>query len=349
MDIIQILNIDLPIKAYNITSNINKFKTTLRKQAIKYLQNNGNYFANGVVYPDTLEIIEWQSGIKQGSILGDEMVFKTTIRACFRMYPIGSIQQGRIVGINNTHVTINNEYVYSINIPLVKSFTNIELINEQQQEEDNTDPNIRKIEQLLTNNNPTYPYLSANIQPSDLKIGQTVEFIVLDLSSKFNPYNIIVLGFLNRIIDTYSIIYSVNCDNKVLQIPEYNKSSVNEFNIITMLPKYYINQDIKYIITNDDINDNLLQLTKTDEPVDKYYMCYYYKNPSLDINITDNIKSNSVLLLEFDLDDTVTQPFSDIYYKSICKNFANVYIYYNWYNSTESNKYTMWVVCTYKY
>lgn len=344
MDTIQILKIDLPIKAYKIVSNIEKFKGTLRNQAIKYLQRNSNYYANGVVYPETLEIIEWESGIKQGSILGDEMVFKTTIRACFRMYPIGSIQQGRIVGMNNTHITINNENVYSINIPLVKSNKSIDLIDEQSE---NVDDNILKVEELLKNNNSVYPYLASNINPTDLKIGQTVEFIVLDLSSKYNPYNIIVLGFLNRIINDYSIIYSVNCDNNALTVPEYIKSTTNNFNIMNMLPEYYNNQDIKYVITNDQLNNKLLQLTKTNKPVDQYYMCYYYKNPSLDTDLIDIVRSNSIMIIEFNLDNTITQPFTESYYKHICKTFASVNIYYDWYDE-EDGKYTMWIVCTYK-
>lgn len=344
MDTIQILKIDLPIKAYKIVSNIEKFKSTLRNQAIKYLQRNSNYYANGVVYPETLEIIEWESGIKQGSILGDEMVFKTTIRACFRMYPIGSIHQGRIVGMNNTHITINNENVYSINIPLVKSNKNIDLIDEQSE---NVDDNILKVEELLKNNNSVYPYLASNINPTDLSIGQTVEFIVLDLSSKYNPYNIIVLGFLNRIINDYSIIYSVNCDNNALTVPKYIKSTTNTFNIMNMLPEYYNNQDIKYVITNDQLNNKLLQLTKTNEPVDQYYMCYYYKNPSLDTDLIDIVRSNSIMIIEFNLDNSITQPFTESYYKHICKTFASVNIYYDWYDE-EDGKYTMWIVCTYK-
>lgn len=357
MDTVQILKIDIPVKAHLITSNIEKFKKILRKYISSYLQKNGNYYANGVVYPNTIEIIEWQSGIKQGSILGDEMIFTTRFKACFRMYPIGSIHQGRIVGINQSYITVNNEYIYNVNIPLVKSSVNIDLIEELTGEntEEEKSEKLIAIESKLKNNNSTYPYLASDITPNNLKIGQTVEFIVLDLSSKYNPYNIIVLGFLSRIIDNYTKVYSINCSQHALQINEVklfanqmmkeNKSFFNELNYDLMLPTYYKTQDKHYIISTNNV-DIPVEFTQVNDPVDNYYMCYYMKNPEFNNNIINNMNEKSVLLIELELTDDVTVPFTESIYNYICKHFANITLFYDW-SQKNNNKYTMWIVGSY--
>lgn len=66
MDTIQILNIDIPVKAYKIKKTDNELKSILKKEAINYLKNCCNYFANGVLYPRTLEVLDYKPGIKAG-------------------------------------------------------------------------------------------------------------------------------------------------------------------------------------------------------------------------------------------------------------------------------------------
>lgn len=357
MDTVQVITIDIPVKAYLITSKYDKMKETLRKYAIKYLKHSSNYFANGIIYPASVNVLYWKTGIKRGSILGDEMIFTTTIQACFRMYPIGSIQTGYIVGINASHVQINNEYIYDIHIPLVKTSNKVEMSVQSSQpsvvqqhieddEKDNEDMSMIKIEESLQNNNENYPYLNKDLNLSDLAVGQTVEFIVLDLSSKYNPGKIVVIGFLTRIIDSYTKIYSTNCDQYILNYPisMNNVNSTYKLSINDILPTYYTQQYTRYMISNDDIPfDNV---TKVDVPVNNSYMCYYIKNPDLNTNIMQNLNEQNVLILELQLNNDVTNPFTPEQYKNLCSHFVNITAYYDW-SSSMNGMYTLWLVCSY--
>lgn len=343
MDTIQALTLDIPVKAYQITPDNEKMRNTLRKQAINFLKHNGNYFANGIVYPNTVEIVDWHSGIKRGSILSDVMVFTTTIRACFRMYPIGSVHTGIIKSISTTSVQINNEYIYDIEIPIVKTQTPVDIQSTVAEEViENNDWSSEKIEETLKNNNPVFPYLAAGINPSDLAVGQTVEFIVLELSSKENHANVIVLSFLTRIVDSYTKIYSVNCGNQVLQHPEVKTASNHELTLDDILPAYYKSQD-KYYAIGDDVGGSF---TKVDQPVDSYYVCYYKHNPEFTAGLFDNVADKSVVIIEMNLSKDVVSPLTEQQYNQICKHFANVTMYYNWPTSQE-NTYTLWIICTY--
>lgn len=342
MDTIQALTLDIPVKAYQITPDNEKMRNTLRKEAIKFLKHNGNYFANGIVYPNTVEVVDWHSGIKRGSILSDVMVFTSTIRACFRMYPIGSVHTGTIKSISPTSVQINNEYIYDIEIPIVKTQTPVDIQSTVAEEViENNDWSNEKIEETLKNNNPVFPYLAAGINPSDLAVGQTVEFIVLELSSKENHANVIVLSFLTRIVDSYTKIYSVNCGNQVLQHPEVKTASNHELTLDDILPAYYKSQDKYYAI--GDVGGSF---TKVDQPVDSYYVCYYKHNPEFTAGLFDNVADKSVVIIEMNLPKDVVSPLTEQQYNQICKHFANVTMYYNWPTSQE-NTYTLWIVCTY--
>lgn len=343
MDTIQALTLDIPVKAYQITPDNEKMRNTLRKEAIKFLKHNGNYFANGIVYPNTVEVVDWHSGIKRGSILSDVMVFTTTIRACFRMYPIGSVHTGTIKSISTTSVQINNEYIYDIEIPIVKTQTPVDIQSTVAEEViENNDWSNEKIEETLKNNNPVFPYLADGINPSDLAVGQTVEFIVLELSSKENHANVIVLSFLTRIVDSYTKIYSVNCGNQVLQHPEVKTASNHELTLDDILPAYYKSQD-KYYAIGDDVGGSFI---KVDQPVDSYYVCYYKHNPEFTAELFDNVADKSVVIIEMNLPKDVVSPLTEQQYNQICKHFANVTMYYNWPTSQE-NTYTLWIVCTY--
>ena len=55
MDTIQILNIDIPVKAYNIKKSEIQMKEVLLKEARKYLKNCSNYFASGILYPKNMK------------------------------------------------------------------------------------------------------------------------------------------------------------------------------------------------------------------------------------------------------------------------------------------------------
>lgn len=349
MDTIQAITIDVPVKAYQITPNTEKMRNILRKNAVQFLKHNGNYFANGIIYPNTAEVVEWHSGIKRGSILSDVMVFTTTIRACFRMYPIGSVHTGTIKSISTTSVQINDEYIYDIEVPIVKTQTPVDINSTLTTENDDSEVveessewTNEKIEATLKNNNPQYPYLASGLSPNDLAVGQTVEFIVLELSSKENHANVIVLSFITRIIDSYTKIYSVNCGNQVLQQPEVKTTTNHELTLNNILPDYYKSQKIYYAI-GDNIDETF---TKVDNPVESYYMCYYKHNPEFTVNLFDNIVDKSVVVIEMNLAKNVTSPLTETQYKQICKHFANVTMYYNWPTAKE-NTYTLWIVCSY--
>ena len=350
MDIIQALTIDIPIKAYQITKDKEKFREILRKQAIKFLKHNGNYFANGVAYPNTVEVLHWQTGLKRGSNLGDEMVFSTFIRACFRMYPVGSVHVGVIKSITATTVKINDEYMYDIEVPIVKSQTPVDVSAviqfEKTEEEKNREAeeakwSNKKIEETLKNNNPLYPYLANNIEPSNLAVGQTVMFAVLELSSKNNHANIIVLSFLISIVPNYTKIYSVNCGNNILQTPQMSISPQHQININMLLPMYYITQDQYYCIGND-FN---FGATLVNAPVNNYYTCYCMDNINADA--INNVAEKSVVLIKLTLNKDVTSPLTETQFNQICKHFANITMYYDW-PTDQENQYTLWIVCSYR-
>lgn len=350
MDVVQALTIDIPVKAYRLTTDKEKFRTTLRKQAIKFLKHNGNYFANGVVYPNTLEVLDWHTGIKRGSILGDEMIFTTNIRACFRMYPVGSVHIGTIKSISATTVKINDEYMYDIEVPIVKTQTpvnvNAILHFEKSEEEKKREAEEAKwfnknIEETLRNNNPLYPYLANGIEPSNLAVGQTVVFAVLELSSKNNHANIIVLSFLIGFIPEYTKIYSVNCGNNILQIPQMITSLQHAINVPMMLPMYYMTQDQYYYIGNDFQFGG----TRVDAPVSNYYTCYCMD--TINADAINNVAEKSVVLIKLTLNKDVTSPLTEKQFNQICKQFANITMYYDW-PTEQEQQYTMWIVCSYR-
>lgn len=355
MDIVQALTIDIPVKAYRLTRDKEKFRTTLRKQAIQFLKHNGNYFANGVVYPNTLEVLDWHTGIKRGSILGDEMVFTTNIRACFRMYPVGTVHTGTIKSISATTVKINDEYMYDIEVPIVKTQAPVAVSTimhfekseeEKKREAEEAKWTNKKIEETLRNNNPLYPYLANGIEPSNLAVGQTVVFAVLELSSKNNHANIIVLSFLIGIIQEYTKIYSVNCGNNILQTPQMITSPQHAIdNVPMLLPMYYMIQDHYYYI-GEDFN---FGGTRVDEPVDapvkNYYICYCMN--SINADAINNVAEKSVVLIKLTLDKNVTSPLTEKQFNQICKQFANITMYYDW-PTEQEQQYTMWIVCSYR-
>lgn len=235
MDTIQILNIDIPVKAYKIKKTDNEIKNILKKEAINYLKNCCNYFANGVLYPRTLEVLDYKPGIKAGSTLGDEMVFNTNVKGCFRLYPINTIHEGIITDINSVNIKINNEYMYNINIPLVKSNEEIEVLEGKK-------------------NNKMSIYISSEVNYEDLHIGDTVQFQIVNLSSKFNNNSISIIGYLIKKINTYSKQYQTN-DNRTLIDDNIYEEDLNE-NFMEFikrnLPEYYKCLDVHYINTNKD-------------------------------------------------------------------------------------------------
>lgn len=350
MDVVQALTIDIPVKAYRLTTDNKKFRETLRKQAIRFLKHNGNYFANGVVYPNTVEVLDWHTGIKRGSILGDEMIFTTNIRACFRMYPVGTVHIGIIKSITATTVKINDEYMYDIEVPIVKTQTPVDVSaiiqlekseEEKKREAEEAKWTNKKIEETLKNNNPMYPYLANGIEPSNLAVGQTVMFAVLELSSKNNHANIIVLSFLIGIIPEYTKIYSVNCGNNILQTPQMITSPQHAININAMLPMYYLVQDQYYYIGEDFKFGG----TRVSAPVDYYYNCYCMDNVNADA--INNVAEKSVVLIKLTLNKDVTSPLTEMQFNQICKQFANITMYYDW-PTKQEQQYTMWIVCSYR-
>lgn len=294
MDTIQILNIDIPVKAYKIKKTDNEIKSILQKEAINYLKNCCNYFANGVLYPKTLEVLDYKPGIKAGSTLGDEMVFNTNVKGCFRLYPINTIHEGIITDINSVNIKINNEYMYNINIPIVKSNEEIEVLEGKK-------------------NNKMSIYISSEVKYEDLHKGDTVQFQIVDLSSKFNNNSISIIGYLIKKINKYSKQYQTN-DNKTLI--DYNiYEDFNEFTLMEFLkrnlPEYYKCRDVHYIITNIDYDKTYF--TKGNDK-NKYKLFMTTDN----INILNKLSTGDILCyIGGNVDD----------YNKLIDKFANINIY----------------------
>lgn len=293
MDTIQILNINIPVKAFSIKKTENEMKDVLLKEARKYLKNCSNYFANGILYPKTLEVLNYKPGIKSGSVLGDEMMFNTNVKGCFRLYPINTIHEGIITDINSVSIKINNEYFYNINIPLTRSAENIEVIEGK------------------VNNKP-YIYLSPDVKYSDLNIGDTVQFQIVDLSSKYNNNSVSIIGYLIKKIDTYSKQYQT-MSNSVIKDNIYNNFSgnISEF-IKEILPVYYTSQDIHYINTNMSYDETYYTKEKNNK-----YTLYMTDN----INDLNSLITGDVVCYFGNVDD----------YKIFIDKFAsiNIYKYFN--------------------
>lgn len=291
MDTIQILNIDIPVKAYKIKKTDNEIKSILKKEAINYLKNCCNYFANGVLYPKTLEVLDFKPGIKAGSTLGDEMVFNTNVKGCFRLYPINTIHEGIITDINSVNIKINNEYMYNINIPLVKSNEEIEVLEGKK-------------------NNKMSIYISSEVKYEDLHIGDTVQFQIVDLSSKFNNNSISIIGYLIKKINTYSKQYQTN-DNKTLIDDKIYEEDLNE-NLMEFikrnLPEYYKCLDVHYIITN--LAYDTSYFTEGNNKKNTLFM-------TDDINILNNLSTGDILCYIGNVDD----------YNKLIDKFANINIY----------------------
>ncbi len=298
MDTIQILNIDIPVKAYKIKKTDNELKSILKKEAINYLKNCCNYFANGVLYPKTLEVLDYKPGIKAGSTLGDEMVFNTNVKGCFRLYPINTIHEGIITDINSVNIKINNEYMYNINIPLVKSNEEIEVLEGKK-------------------NNKMSIYISSEVKYEDLHIGDTVQFQIVDLSSKFNNNSISIIGYLIKKINTYSKQYQTN-DNKTLIDDKIYEEDLNE-NLMEFikrnLPEYYKCLDVHYIITNLAYDTSYF----TEENNNNKYKLFMTN----DINILNNLSTGDILCYFGNVND----------YNNLIDKFANINIYKFYYDN----------------
>ena len=291
MDTIQILNIDIPVKAYKIKKTDNEIKSILKKEAINYLKNCCNYFANGVLYPRTLEVLDYKPGIKAGSTLGDEMVFNTNVKGCFRLYPINTIHEGIITDINSVNIKINNEYMYNINIPLVKSNEEIEVLEGKK-------------------NNKMSIYISSEVNYEDLHIGDTVQFQIVDLSSKFNNNSISIIGYLIKKINTYSKQYQTN-DIRTLIDDNIYEEDLNE-NLMEFikrnLPEYYKCRDVHYINTNKDYDR-----TYFTEGNNKKNTLFMTDN----IDILNKLSTGDILCYIGNVDD----------YNKLIDKFANINIY----------------------
>lgn len=289
MDTIQILNIDIPVKAYKIKKTDNEMKSILKKEAINYLKNCCNYFANGVLYPRTLEVLDYKPGIKAGSTLGDEMIFNTNVKGCFRLYPINTIHEGIITDISSVNIKINNEYMYNINIPIIKSNEEIEVLEGKK-------------------NNKMSIYISSDVNYEDLNIGDTVQFQIVDLSSKFNNNSISIIGYLIKKVNTYSKQYQT-IDNEALindNIYVNFNEDIMEF-IKRNLPEYYKCQDVHYINTSM-----------------KYDRSYFTKGNNKytlfitdDIDMLNNLSTGDILCYIGNVNE----------YNNLIKKFANVNIY----------------------
>lgn len=298
MDIFQVLTIDIPVKSRHFMNNPKDISSILLKNITEYLIKNGNYFANGVVYPDTISILNWKYGIKRGSVLGDEMMFTTTISALFRLYQLDRVYVGKIVSVDNNFAIINHENKYDIKTLF---------INTENEEHNNN----RFITQYLKN------------KDKETLLDKTVEFTVTDIDSMFNGKNIIVMAEINRIIDNYTMIY--NCDCNTFTIPNYNHVDSNENITINNILPYYI------------------KVLKEDEQKNLYSVI---QNSDLNNIIFSDIKYGDSLIIEIELNKDVINPFNEDYYKSMCKYFASVTMYYDWTYHVQ-DMYKLYVVCSY--
>lgn len=306
MDTIQILNIDIPVKAYNIKKSEIQMKEVLLKEARKYLKNCSNYFASGILYPKTLEVLDYKPGIKSGSTLGDEMVFNTNVKGCFRLYPINTIHEGIITEINSVNIKINTEYFYNINIPLIKSTENILVVPEVRKDGQKSVENMKEVPEI--ENSKQYIYISSEVKYSDLNIGDTVQFQIVDLSSKFNSNSVSIIGYLIKKIDTYSKQYQT-MNNTIIKENIYNNfnEDLSDF-IKNNLPTYYTSQDIHYINTKMEYDNNYYVPSNNNK---------YTLHMTNDINDLNNLKAGDVICYFGNISD----------YNMFINKFASINIY----------------------
>lgn len=121
MDIEQILTIDLPVKAHEIHGSKDPndpyagidFPTIIAR----YMDKERNYYANGVMYNNSITVLNVEPGIKDGGILNDEMLFKVTFSACFHIYLIGYRYEDTVAESNSVFARVNSNHpTYNVKV-----------------------------------------------------------------------------------------------------------------------------------------------------------------------------------------------------------------------------------------
>ena len=100
--VVNIITLNVPVAAKDITNDLKK---PIIDNIIRLYEQERNYYQYGVLYYNTIEILDIKPGIKDGGILNDEMVFEVTIRGLFKLYINDLSYYGNVTEITTSYYT----------------------------------------------------------------------------------------------------------------------------------------------------------------------------------------------------------------------------------------------------
>lgn len=109
--VVNIITLNVPVAAKDITDDLKK---PIIDNIIRLYEQERNYYQYGVLYYDTIEILDIKPGIKDGGILNDEMVFEVTIRGLFKIYINDLSYYGNVTEITSSYYTSNIYPCYKV-------------------------------------------------------------------------------------------------------------------------------------------------------------------------------------------------------------------------------------------
>lgn len=125
--VVNIITLNVPVAAKDINSEL---KSNIRKNIKRLYEKERNYYQYGVLYYDTIKFLDIKPGIKDGSILNDEMVFEVTLSGLFKLYVKDLSYYGYITETTVEYYLSRINPCYSVIIPKSKDvIANNEKIN----------------------------------------------------------------------------------------------------------------------------------------------------------------------------------------------------------------------------
>lgn len=125
--VVNIITLNVPVAAKDINVNL---QNNILKNIKRLYEKERNYYQYGVLYYDTIQLLDIKPGIKDGSILNDEMVFEVTLCGLFKLYVKNLSYYGYITETTVEYYLSRINPCYSVIIPKSKDvIVNNEKIN----------------------------------------------------------------------------------------------------------------------------------------------------------------------------------------------------------------------------
>ena len=243
--IVNIITLNVPVAAKDININL---RQNILKNIKRLYEKERNYYQYGVLYYDTIKLLDIKPGIKDGSILNDEMVFEVTLCGLFKLYVKDLSYYGYITETTVEYYLSRINPCYSVIIPKSKD---VIANNEQINVGDLFLFNVKDISSMFSqgnnitivgeeisrgNNIPTYnipAYLTNNpyvISAEDNAVLGT-NFQVIDIDQPDNNYYCITTNYKNLTRGDVLIADKIDADlsKKFAEVYKYNNKEYGIF------------------------------------------------------------------------------------------------------------------------